>query len=218
MAEGLATPDGSALPATPVDVENGQADFARMMAGAAEGVSGPADNEPSAPPKRSVPAEPSAPPKPRRGRPQKDVRARTREAKPGDGKPGAKTEIAPKDFTADLTAIGDGVWLGLSSIPVTAPYAALVHMHQPQLVSAINEGAQVNPGLRNAVEKMTSGAGSAWMLQLGIIGVNIAMQGYQLMKDPELRAQVTEANSQAVQAYLQQAGVIPVPEADAEAA
>jgi hypothetical protein len=154
--------------------------------------------------------DPGYTPKPRRGRPPKSARTtKDTTSAPKDGK---KEELKPKDFTSDLAAIGDGLWLGLSSIPVTAPYAALVHMHQDGLVQAINSGAQVNPGVRNAVEKLTSGTGSAWALQLGIIGVNVAMQGYQLMKDPELRRQVTEANAAQMQAYMQQMGAVQVAE------
>jgi len=168
-----------------------------------------------APPRRdpTPPAgsdDPGYTPKPRRGRPPKSART-TKDTTPAS-KDGKKEELKPKDFTEDLKAIGDGLWLGLSSIPVTAPYAALVHMHQDGLVSAINSGAQVNPGVRNAVEKLTSGTGSSWALHLGILGVNVAMQGYQLMKDPELRRQITEANAAQVQAYMQQMGAVPVAE------
>jgi hypothetical protein len=217
MAEGLSLPDGTVPAATAVDIENSDADFSRMMAQAAENVSGPAENEPAAPPNRVVDTtDPGYTPNPgpKRGRPTRETRARTREAKPGDAKPGAKAaELKPKDFRSDLTAIGDGLWLGLSSIPVTAPYAALVHMHQAGLVDAINQGAQVNPSVRNAVEKMTPGTGSAWALQLGIIGVNIGMQAWSLAKDPELRRQVMDANSQQVQNYMQQMGAVQVAEA-----
>jgi hypothetical protein len=213
MPEGLATPSGAALSATPVDAANGEADFARMMASAADGVSGPDVSEPAAPPKRAIDTtDPGFTPKPGRGRPPKSVRARTRDAKPGEGAKGKDQPLTPKDFTADLTAVGDGLWLGLSSIPVTAPYGALVHMYQPQLVAAINQGAQVNPGVRNFVEKLSSGTGNAWILQLAVIGVNVGMQGLQIMRDPELRRQVTEANSQQVQAYLAEIGAGPVAE------
>jgi hypothetical protein len=209
MAEGLTLPDG-AMPAAAVDVENGEADFARMMVAGAEGVSGPADNEPAAPPKRAADDE-----KPRRGRPTKATRARTRDAKPGDGKPGDKPKpITPHDFTGDLMAVGDGLWIGLSSIPFTAPYAAVVHANQANIVSAINAGAQVNPGVRNAVEKLTSGTGSALALQLAVVGANVAMTGWQIAKDPELRAQVVEANSKAVKSYMEQLGAVQVAEAE----
>jgi hypothetical protein len=212
VAEGLSLPDGTAPAAAAVDAENGEADFNRLMATASEGVSGPDSAEPAPLPKR----EPADPDKPRRGRPTKDVRARTRNSKPGEGKPGKDgkpAELTPKDFKSDLTAIGDGLWISLSMIPVTAPYAALVHMQQDGLVSAINEGAQVNPGVRNAVEKLTSGTGSAWALQLGLIGANICMQGWQLMKDPDLRRQLTEANTAQVQQYMQAMGAVPVADA-----
>jgi hypothetical protein len=216
MAEGLSLPDGTAA-APVVNAENGEADFHRMMAGAADGSS--PDEAPAAPPKRE-PKTDVEQPKPRRGRPPKSDRARTRDAKPTDAKAkgGKAADLKPQDFTADLTAIGDGLWLGLSSIPVTAPYAALVHANQAGIVAAVNQGAQVNPGVRNAVEKMTSGTGSAWALQLGILGVNIAMQGYSLMKDPELRRQITEANSQQVQQYMAQMGAVAATEAAPEAA
>lgn len=208
MAEGLLLPDGSA-PAAVVDVENGEADFARMMAGASEGVSGPAENEPAAPPKR----EPREPSQPKRGRPTKDVRARTRDAKATDTKAGKAAALPPKDFRADLNAVGDGLWIAASSIPVAAPYAALVHLHQPSLVDAINQGAQVNPGVRNAVEKLTSGTGSAWALQLALVGANIAMQGWAIAKDPQLRQQLVESNAAQIQQYMAQIGAVPVADA-----
>jgi hypothetical protein len=200
MAEGLSVPDGTDG-GTPVDVQAGKADFDRMMAKAASGES--ELPEIAAPPKR--PVDTTDPgytpnPKPKRGRPTKAERARTTDAPPPVSK---DKPLPPKDFRGDLNAVGDGLWLGLSSIPVTSPYAALVHANQPGIVAAVNQGAQVNTGMRNYVEKLTSGGGNAWMLQLGLIGVNIAMQGLQLARDPELRRQLAEANTAQVQAYVE---------------
>lgn len=212
MAEGLAVPGGEELSAaTVVDPGEGDIEFSRMMASAAEGIS-PEGNEPTAPPKRERAPEGEQPK--RRRRPSKDVRARTRDAMPGDEPAGKGKPAEPKDYRPDLKAVGDGLWLGLSGISFTAPYAAIVHANQDGLAEALNQGAQVNPGVRDAVEKFTSGTGSAWMLHFGILGVNIAMQGYQIMRNPVLRQRVTEANAKAVQAYMAQMGAVPVMEAE----
>ena len=164
--------------------------------------------EVAAPPKRIVdPEDPGYTPNPtpRRGRPPKDARARTTNVDPKDVK---KTKdaakLTPKDFTGDLAAVTDGLWLAGSQIPVAAPYAAVIKANQAGLVSALNQAANQNATVRNYVEKISGGGNGSWMMSLGMVGVSMAMQGMQMARDPELRKQVVEANAQAVQNYLTQ--------------
>ena len=164
----------------------------------------PPGPEVPAPPKREVMSQDSADDlekKAARRRPPRDQRARTTTAAadPRDAKKAKEAaKLTPKDFSADLAAITDAVWLGASQLPVAAPYAAILKGNQAGLVSALNQAANQNATVRNYVEKISGGGNGSWMMSLGMVGVSMAMQGMQMAKDPELRRQVVEANAQAV--------------------
>lgn len=160
-----------------------------------------------APPKREVPevqdgGEAPAPPK-RRGRPRKEDRARTTTDTKPAVKKAAPAKLTPKDFTADLTAVTDGLWLAGSQIPPAAPYAAILKANQAGLVASLNAAANQNATARAYVEKLSGGGNGSWMLQLGMVGVSMGMQAMQLARDPKLREQLVEQNSQAVASYLE---------------
>lgn len=194
----LETPDGAEVHVEPQelsqDVAAGKAAFERAQA------SNPSEDEKRTPPKRQPREVVHEEDKPRRGRPSKADAARTTTKAPAKepGKP-----LPPKDFTADLNAAADGLWLGASQLPIAAPYAAVVHAYQPAIVAAVNQGAQVNADVRNYVEKMTSGAGNAWMLQLAVVGIQMGMTMMQVAKNPEFKAQLVETNNAQVAAYIE---------------
>ena len=141
-----------------------------------------------------------------RRRPPRDQRARTTNAPVANPKDAKKAKVAaklePKDFTADLTGVTDAVWLCASQLPVAAPYAAIMKMNQPGLVGALNMGANQNAQVRNFVEKLSGGGNGSWMMSLGMVGVGMFLQGYQMAQSPEFKQQVMAANQAAVQNYL----------------
>jgi hypothetical protein len=202
MAEGIKLPDGApAAPTAPVaadPVDAGQ-DFARLMASASAGEH--PEETVAAPSKRTVPTSKESAEaiesRTSRARTAKADKARTSKA------PKTETKLPGKDFSSDLQATADALWLGASQIPMAAPYAAVFHANTPGLVAAVNAGAQVNQDVRNFCDKLTSGAGSAWMLQLGMVAVNMGMQGYAVYKNPELRSQLVDANTAQVQQYIE---------------
>jgi len=211
MALTLASADGAEVEVTPAELPQDVQDANRAFMEAQ--LSDPAEDERRRPPRRTprvAEAEETEArtEKPKRGRPSKADQARTTSKAPADKKP-----LAPRDFTADLDALGNGLWLGLSQLPATAPYAALLHMQQPAIVAAVNAGAQVNPSVRNFCDKLTSGTGNAWALQLGVVAVNVGLQGMQLARNPELRAQLAQANSVAVAQFIEQMGVVQAEQA-----
>lgn len=201
MALSLATPEGDTVEVTPVempdDVKAANDAFHRAQA------NDPLTDDTRRPPKRQA-AETAAPPKRGRGRPRKDdpEASRTTDKKPVD----QKKPLEPHDFTAELEVTADMLWMGASAIPVVgpvvAPYALVFHANTPALVQAVNEGAQVNHGVRNFCEKMTSGTGNAWVLGLAVVGVNIGMQCYAAFKDKDYAASLAEANTAEVSKYM----------------
>jgi hypothetical protein len=166
----------------------------------------------AAPPKRELPSEvpadksdPGYTPRSRRGRPPKDQRARTTNVDPKDVKKAREAaKLEPKDFTGDLAAITDAVWLAGSQIAPVSPYAAILKANQAGLVSALNQAANQNGTVRNYVEKLSGGGNGSWMMSLSMVGVSMAMQSMQMARDPELRQQIVTANAEAAQNYFQQ--------------
>lgn len=162
-----------------------------------------------APPKRSEMSKDTADElekKAARRRPPRDQRARTvnNAADPrGAKKVKEAAKLEPKDFTSDLTAVTDAVWLAGSQLPVSAPYAAIMKLNQPGLVSALNAGANQNANVRNFVEKLSGGGNGSWMLQLGMVGIGMVMTGYQMAQDPEVKKAVLAQNQEMVSAYVQ---------------
>lgn len=202
MALSLSTPEGDEVEVTPVempsDVQAAADAFHRAQA------NDPLTDDTRRPPKRPV-ADKSDPgytpnPAPRRGRPKKgDPEAsRTTDKAPVD----KKKPLEPHDFTADLQATADLLWLGASTLPVAAPYAAIFKANSPAIVQAVNAGAQVNHDVRNFCEKMTSGTGNAWVLSLGMVGVTMGMQCWAAMQNPEMRAQLAQSNAHMANEYM----------------
>lgn len=187
MAEGLLLPDGKPVPAAP---PASAADVDRQFA---EAMAAPPDEVP-APPKREIIPEPEEKPKPRRrGRPPKSERTRV-----------TKTPEPPsdKDYTEDVTGIVTGAWLTLASIGKTQPYAAVIANHQDGLVTALSAGAKNNATIRGYIEKMSSGGGGLWAVQLALVAAQMAMEASQIAKNPELKAQAAEMTKQQLAEVL----------------
>lgn len=141
-------------------------------------------------------------PKPKRGRPPKSARARTTTEAKSPAK-AAAGPVKPRDYSDDLTAVTDGLWLAGSQIAPVAPYAAIVKANQAGLVASLNTAANQNSTVRTYVDKLSGGGNGSWMLSLGMVGISMAMQTAQVMKSPELRQQFVESNAKAVQGYLE---------------
>lgn len=204
MALSLSTPEGDSVEVTPVempqDVQAAADAFHRAQA------NDPLSDDTRRPPKRPVAdkTDPGYTPNPKRGRPRKGSPEASRTT---DKPPVDKTKpLEPKDFSGSLQATADMLWMGASALPVVgpvvAPYAAVFHANTPQLVQAVNAGAQVNHGVRNFCERMTSGEGNAWVLGLAVVGVNMGMQMYTAFKDKEYAAQLANANTVMVKDYM----------------
>lgn len=158
-----------------------------------------------------LPPEPEydVPPPPRRDpdeepKPKRRSRARTTKDTTPPGKKKEPVKLTPKDYTQDLTALTDAVWIAGSSIGMTAPYAAVLKMNQVQLVQALNAGANSNATVRRYVETFSGSGNATWVVQLGMVAVQMGMQGLQLSRDKEFRERLVEANSEALQTYLAQ--------------
>lgn len=222
MAEGLATPDGAALPAASVDVESGEQDFNAMLARAGENVGAHSpESEPAAPPKRVVidKSDPgSVPNAPRRGRPPKAERARTREVKPGADKEPAKLE--PRDYRPALDALGEVIWLGASQLPFTKPFAPLLNAEsRAPMVAAWNEAANQNASVRNAVEKMTGGGGSTWVLGVAMATIPLGMGVFQILTaSPETKEALRQKANADLKAWATAKGLVHDEQVDQQAA
>jgi hypothetical protein len=197
MAEGLQTQDGKK-----VDVDKVEQDFARAMASDPDGTEAT-----DLPKKTPEPEAEKAAPK-RRRRPNKNERARTAKTAPADQK-------SDKDFSDDLVGLTSAVWLATASVPFTQPYAAVLKLNQPQLVNSLNAAAQNNAKVRAQIEKFTSGGGGLWAMQLAVCGANMAMQSWQVMTDPQLRAQMAESTRNDLKDFLKAQGMV-IPEAEAQ--
>lgn len=206
----LKTPDGAPVPTfqppvaakTPEQVNQ---EFSRAMAA----------EEPSAtqPPPVRVKPEPAAEPKRPRGRPRKEDKPRAEDKAP------AASQKTDEDFTEACTGLTTLAWFGLAATPLTSPYAAVVDANQEQLVAALNGAAQNNAKAREAIQRMTNGGGGVWAVQLAVVGANMSMQTLQLLKDPELRKEASEATQAKFRAFLRAQGIGAEPEdADVPAA
>jgi hypothetical protein len=118
------------------------------------------------------------------GRPKADApRVTTQTAAPSAPGAGAKGAAANgTDYSGDLMALGQSVWVGASSLkggrllgfplPDARPYAAVFRASLPQQVAAWNAAAQQNPTVRGYVEKLSGEGSWSWM-----IGVAVATAG-----------------------------------------
>lgn len=165
MAE-LTTPAGKPVEVARADIN---ADFDRAM-------SGDVVPDEVAPPKRQAPtAQPDDAPKPKRGRPPKAEKARTTDK--------AAAVVTKDDYTEDAQNLVGAVWTVAASIPVTQPYALVVHTNADALSGALAEGAKHNATIRAFV----SSGQSSWMLGLASVGLSMGMQAFAIAKDPQLR-------------------------------
>ncbi len=180
----------------PVDAAKVEAEFARAMSADVTG-------DVPAPPRRPE-SDPEAP-KPRRGRPPKEDRARVSTAPSEPSRP----VPAPRDYTKDLNGLAEGVWLTLGLFPVSAPYAAIVRLNQPGLVAAVNSAAQKSPAVRRWVDQAATGSGGVWAVQLGVVAAGMALQTWQVMRDPELRAALAAQTQQEIRDYLVANKLVP---------
>jgi hypothetical protein len=192
----LETTDGTPVDVTPTDTEAVNAKFRAAMDS-----DGPAEQ---APPKRRRAAAPEDgdAPKPRRTRQPKAEQARTAEATP-----------VKDDYTKDAQSFVGNVWAVSAAIPITQPYALVVEANSDGLASALAEGAKHNSTIRAFVH---SGE-SSWILSLAGVGLTMATQTLQLMKDPELRAQSAATTREHLKDFMRAKG-LKVPESADEPA
>lgn len=189
----LTTPAGKPVDAAAPDAAAINADFTAAM-----NDSGPDEQAPPRRQPRQAPAEDTG--KPKRGRPPKDEKSRTTD----------KTAAVVKDdYTEDAQNFVGTVWTVAASIPVTQPYALVVESNSDGLVLALAEGAKHNATIRSWV----STGQSSWMLGLASVGLSMGMQTWQLMSDPELRAEAAQTTREHLKAAMRAKGIqVPEPE------
>lgn len=177
----LKTPDGAPVA---VDEDAVNAKFDRAMN----------DDVPDtdAPPKRA--------PKP----PADEDKPRTRRTRQPKAEKARTTKQAPpvKDsYAEELTTVVSTAWLVSASIPVTQPYAAVLHANSDALVAALDQAAKSNDTIRRYV---ASGAQASWQLSLAGVVANMGLQAWSIWKDPNARAQAAETTRNQLQAFVEQ--------------
>ena len=174
----LETTDGKPVE---IDADEVNAKFRAAM----DGDAGPAEQ---APPKRQ--------PRP----PAEDAKPRTRTAPKAEKSRTADKAAAPvkDDYTEDAQNFVGAVWTVAASIPVTQPYALVVENGSDALVKSLAEGAKHNATVRAFV----SSGESSWILGLASVGIGMGLQAFQLMRDPELRAQAAAVTREHLKAAI----------------
>lgn len=209
MAPTLATPDGQAvetegsapLAGAPAK-EDIDREFSRAMAA----------EDPSAvqaPPRHEGQAAAEAPR--RRGRPRKNPDEAARAADKA-------AEVQAVDYVEAAAGVTTLAWATLAAIPYTCAYAAVVDANSANLTAALANGAKHNPKIRAALDKAATGGGGVYALQLAAVGANMAIQGLQIMRDPELRAEAEAATRAKFRQFLAAQGLKLPDEQPAEAA
>lgn len=194
---GLKTAEGVEL--SPEEIAGANKDFARMMAKPEPIVIDGAEPDYAPPPKKPAPAPGEAPQPSRRGRPPKDAHDKARTSP----KPAAKPTGPPKDYTEALAETGTGVWVSLSALPFTKPYAAVWKQSTPGMVSAWNQAANQNTQVRGVVDKLASGEGGVWILGVAMASVPLVAGCWEIFKaTPDQRAQVAAHNDDEFQAWV----------------
>jgi hypothetical protein len=150
-----------------------------------------------APPKREEKPAGEAAPKPRRTRTPKAEKSRT------TSKPAAPVKDS---YAEELTTIVSTAWLVSASVPVTQPYALVLHSNSDALVAALDQAAKSNDTIRRYV---AGGAQASWQLSLAGVVANMGMQAWSLYKNPEARALAAEATRGHLQEFVQQAQTAP---------
>lgn len=172
---------GRPVDVTPVDVADINAKFRSAM-------DDPGPDE-KAPPKRAP--KPAAEDAPRT--------TRTRQPKAEKARTADKSAVPVKDdYTDDAQKFVGTVWTVAASLPPTQPYALVVEANSDALSSALAEGAKHNSTIRAFVQ---SGE-SSWILGLASVGLSMGMQTYQLMRNPELRAQAAATTREHLKAAM----------------
>lgn len=160
------------------------------------------DDKPAeqAPPKRTpkAKADPDAP-APRRGRPPKAEQARTATA--------AAAPVVKDSYAEEAQQLVGTVWTVAASIGVTAPYALVLEANGDALASALAEGAKHNETIRGFV----STGESSWVLGLASVSLAMGFQSWQLMRDPQLRAEAAATTRAHLKAAMSAKG-IEIPE------
>jgi hypothetical protein len=164
-----------------------------------------------APPRKPDPAEATARPGPK-PRPAKAAKAdaKARTASSAAVKPSGE----PADYTADLIGAGQNVWFAASMVkggkvgpvrvPDLRPYAAVFNQQLPAMAAAWNAGAQQNATVRGYVSRLAGDGGVSWVIGVGIATAGLVSACVTIASaGPEVRAELAEANDQAMGAYVQ---------------
>jgi hypothetical protein len=202
MAELLIGPDGS-----PVDVDAAEEAFNAAMAAPAPG------EQPDypAPPRRDYGTKADGTPKRAAGRPRKDPadKARTVRALPPppvkDKAKGGGSRPVTDDYSEALNNFGAAVWMGLAAIPVPHTQAlGAVWKHQlPAQVQAWNLAAQQDPGVRHAVEKLSSGP--TWLIGIAVATAPLVGAAVAIVRDPQVRADLAQQTQAEFAEFLKSA-------------
>lgn len=218
MPEELIGPGGQVI-----DLEAGEQAFHEAMA-APE----PSDKpDYPAPPRKDYGLKPDGTPKLAAGRPRKnaDDKPRTTSkvtpppAKPKGGANAKAADVGPAgDYTETLTSFGSAVWLGLAALPITHMQAlGAVWKHQlPAQVQAWNAAAQADPGVRRAVEKLSTGP--TWMIGVAIATAPLVGAAVAIVRDPQVRADLAKQTQDEFSDFLKSAAPEETAQAEPEMA
>lgn len=188
----LVTDPGAELPGAGPPADTDQ-QFARALA----------DPDPSGTrePPRHDQAPPAEAPKRRRGRPPKNPDAAPR----ATDKAAEATE--PVNYTEAAAGLTAMCWMTLAGIPWTSAYAVVIDANSAPLTAALANGAQHNERIRALLERAASGGDGLYLLQLASVGMNMAIQAAQIMRDPVLRADAHRASQAKLREYLTLNGI-----------
>ena len=203
VAEELIGPGGQVI-----DLEAGEQVFHEAMA-----TPEPTDKpDYPAPPRKDYGLKPDGTPKLAAGRPRKnadDKPRTTSKVTPPPAKPKANAKAADPgpagDYTETLQSFGSAVWLGLAALPLTHTQAlGAVWKHQlPAQVQAWNAAAQADPGVRRAVEKLSTGP--TWMIGVAIATAPLVGAAVAIVRDPQVRADLAKQTQDEFSEFLKSA-------------
>jgi hypothetical protein len=185
----LETTDGKPVAFTPAAADEVNRQFTAAM-------NNDTPDDQSPPRREPRPAEGA--PKARRTRQPRAEKART------EDKAAAPAPVVKDDYTGDAQQFVGTVWTVAASVSVTQPYALILETNSDQLVAALAEGAKHSATIRAFV----SSGESSWVISLVSVGVAMGMQSYQLLRDPELRAQAAELTRQHLKDAMGAKGIL----------
>lgn len=200
----LTTPEGDKLDldmsaSAGTDPQQTEREFARAMATDTPG-------EVQSPPRRdAAPGAEETPARRRRGgrpagsrnKPKDDERARVAKAP-------QRADINYPEAAEGVTTMA---WAALAAIPYTTPYAAVVDANQTALIAALANAGQQNDRIGSLLAQAAGGGGGIWAVQLAAVGVNMAMQCLEIMRDGETRLAATVATQAKFRKFLVAQGV-----------